>query len=85
MEEEIERAPLREKEIVEDKRLPIAGCNYSALRDRLKKQGIKPGVSDPIPRYIHGLCHASADVAHIIITYHHVDHVGSLSALKGAT
>ena len=32
----IERELLREKAIVEDKRLPISGYNYSALRDRLK-------------------------------------------------
>jgi hypothetical protein len=36
----IERELLREKAIVEDKRLPISGSNYSALRDRLKKMGI---------------------------------------------
>jgi hypothetical protein len=31
-EAEVERELLREKVIVEDKRLPISGCNYSALR-----------------------------------------------------
>ena len=33
----IERELLREKVIVEDKRLPISGYNYSALRDRLEQ------------------------------------------------
>jgi hypothetical protein len=31
---------LREKELVEDRRLPISDYNYSALRDRLKKKDI---------------------------------------------
>jgi len=46
----IEQELLREKEIVEDKRLPISGYNYSALRDRLKKKGIKVSVSTIIDR-----------------------------------
>jgi hypothetical protein len=49
-EEEIERELLREKEIVEDKRLPISGYNYSALRDRLKKKGIEVSVTTIIDR-----------------------------------
>ncbi len=32
---------LREKKLVEDPRLPISGYNYSALRDRLSKSGIR--------------------------------------------
>ena len=32
----IERELLREKTIVEDRRLPISGYNYAALQDRLK-------------------------------------------------
>jgi len=36
----IEKALLREKELVDDPQLPIADYNYSALRDRLKKTGI---------------------------------------------
>jgi hypothetical protein len=47
---EIERELLREKEIVEDKRLPISGYNYSALRDRLKKKGIEVSVTTIIDR-----------------------------------
>jgi hypothetical protein len=47
---EIERELLREKAIVEDKRLPISGYNYSALRDRLRKKGIKVSVNTIIDR-----------------------------------
>jgi transposase len=50
VEVEIERELLREKAIVEDKRLPISGYNYSALRDRLKKKGIKVSVNTIIDR-----------------------------------
>jgi transposase len=50
VETEIERELLREKAIVEDKRLPISGYNYSALRDRLKKKGIKVSVTTIIDR-----------------------------------
>ena len=46
----IERELLREKAIVEDKRLPISGYNYSALRDRLQKKGIKVSVTTIIER-----------------------------------
>lgn len=49
-EAEIERALLREKEIVEDKRLPISCYNYSALRDRLAKRGIEVSVTTIINR-----------------------------------
>jgi len=37
----IEKELRREKELVEDPRLPISDYNYSALRDRLKKTGVK--------------------------------------------
>lgn len=46
----IERELLREKQIVEDERLPISGYNYSALRDRLQKEGIKVSVTTIIDR-----------------------------------
>jgi hypothetical protein len=46
----IERELLREKVIVEDKRLPISGYNYSALRDRLKKDGLKVSLNTIIDR-----------------------------------
>ena len=36
----IEKELLREKELVDDPRLPISDYNYSALRDRLKKVGV---------------------------------------------
>jgi len=50
VESEIEQELLREKEIVENKDLPISGYNYSALRDRLKKKGIKVSVTTIIDR-----------------------------------
>jgi len=50
VETEIERELLREKAIVEDKRLPISGYNYSALRDRLEKKGIEVSVTTIIDR-----------------------------------
>jgi len=40
VEEQISYELLREKELVDDPRLPISGYNYSALRDRLKRKGI---------------------------------------------
>ena len=39
-ETEIERALLQEKELVEDRRLPISTYNYSAIRDRLAEKGL---------------------------------------------
>ncbi len=41
---------MREKELVEDKRLPISGYNYSALRDRLRKNGIDVSLTTIIRR-----------------------------------
>lgn len=49
-EAEIERELLREKGIVEDKRLPISGYNYSALRDRLEKNCVKVSVPTIVDR-----------------------------------
>jgi len=49
-EAEIERELLREKKIVEDKRLPISGYNYSALRDRLEKNAVKVSVPTIVDR-----------------------------------
>jgi hypothetical protein len=40
VESSIQKALLREKELVNDPRLPISDYNYSALRDRLKKTGV---------------------------------------------
>ena len=50
VEMEIERELLREKAIVDDRRLPISGYNYSALRDRLRKNDIKVSVNTIIDR-----------------------------------
>lgn len=50
LEAEIERELRREKEIVENKALPISGYNYSAVRDRLKKQGYKVSVTTIVER-----------------------------------
>ena len=50
VEMEIERELLREKAIVEDRRLPISGYNYSALRDRLNKKGIDVSVTTIVDR-----------------------------------
>jgi hypothetical protein len=50
VEAEIERELLREKELVEDWRLPISGYNYSALRDRLRKNNINVSVTTVIRR-----------------------------------
>ena len=49
-EEEIRRALLAEKKIVEDPDMPISGYNYTAIRDRLKKQGIQVSVTTIIDR-----------------------------------
>jgi transposase len=57
IEAEIKRELLREKAIVEDERLPISDYNYSALRDRLKKKGIKVSVNTIIDRAKHLGCY----------------------------
>jgi transposase len=49
-EEKIERALLREQEIVEDKELPISCYNYSAMRDRLAEEGVNVSVNTIITR-----------------------------------
>jgi hypothetical protein len=53
----IERELLREKAIVEDKRLPISGYKYSALRDRPQKKGTKVSVTMIIDRAKRLGCH----------------------------
>jgi hypothetical protein len=40
----------REKGLVEDRRLPISGYNYSAVRDRLAKEGLTVSLSTIIDR-----------------------------------
>jgi hypothetical protein len=50
VEEEIEKALWLEKSLVEDRELPITSYNYSAIRDRLLKKGIKVSVPTIILR-----------------------------------
>ncbi|OGO16986.1 MAG: hypothetical protein A2Z14_02080 [Chloroflexi bacterium RBG_16_48_8] len=57
VESEIEKALLREKEIVENPDLPISGYNYSAIRDRLYKKGIDVSVTTIIDRAKKLDCH----------------------------
>ena len=53
----IERDLLRERSLVEDPELPISGYNYSAVRDRLQKQGIPVSVNTIIRRAKKLDCH----------------------------
>lgn len=46
----IEQELLREKALVEDPRLPISNYNYTALRDRISKQGLQVSVTTIIER-----------------------------------
>jgi transposase len=46
----IKQELLREKELVEDERLPITSYNYSAVRDRLRKNDIQVSVPTIIKR-----------------------------------
>ncbi len=57
VESEVEKALLREKEIVEDPDLPISGYNYTALRDRLYKKGIEVSITTIIDRAKKLDCH----------------------------
>jgi len=57
VETRIEHALLREKQIVEDPDLPISGYNYSALRDRLRKDGIDVSLTTIIRRAKQLDCH----------------------------
>lgn len=62
---------LREKDLVEDPRLPISGYNYSALRDRLRKTGIHVSAATITAR------------AKTTMIYTHVLHRGGLAARRG--
>ena len=53
----IERELLREKSLIEDPEIPISGYNYSALRDRLRKQGVSVSVNTIIDRAKKLDCH----------------------------
>ena len=57
VESEIEQALLQEKQIVEDRQLPISDYNYTALRDRLRKKGIEVSVTTIIDRAKKLGCH----------------------------
>jgi transposase len=50
IEAEVVEALCQEKELVEDKRWPISGYNYSAVRDRLAKKGIEVSLTTIIDR-----------------------------------
>jgi len=53
----IERELLREKALLDDPELPISNYNYSALRDRLKKQGVSISLNTIIDRAKKLGCH----------------------------
>ena len=44
-----------------------------------------PGNEEAILDYVEGLGLAADDLAHIVVTHHHLDHVGSLAALRART
>ncbi len=56
-EEAIEYELMREKSLIDDPEIPISGYNYSAIRDRLRKQGIKVSVNTIIDRAKKLGCH----------------------------
>jgi len=53
----IEQELLREKSLIDDPDLPISSYNYSAVRDRLQKQGIDISVNTVIDRAKKLGCH----------------------------
>lgn len=56
-EQAIEAELLRDKALIEDREIPITTYNYSALRDRLQKQGITVSVNTIIDRAKKLGCH----------------------------
>ena len=56
-ETEIKQALLKEKKIVEDPDLPISGYNYSAIKDRLRENGVQVSVTTIINRAKQYGCH----------------------------
>lgn len=56
-ESKIKKALQKEKKIVEDPDLPISGYNYSAIHDRLKKEGVQVSVPTIINRAKQLDCH----------------------------
>jgi hypothetical protein len=57
VEAEIQRALLRERQIIENPDLPISDYNYTALRDRLIKKGIEVSVTTIVDRAKKLGCH----------------------------
>jgi len=53
----IEQALLAEQAIVEDEQLPVSSYNYSAMRDRLRQQGVNVSVTTIIARAKRLGCH----------------------------
>ncbi len=49
-EEQIKFELLRERELIQNKDLPISGYNYAALNDRLKKEGVRVSTTTIINR-----------------------------------
>jgi hypothetical protein len=49
-EDKIQKELLRDKELVDNKDLPISGYNYAALTDRLKKAGVQVSTTTVIQR-----------------------------------
>lgn len=66
-------------------RIPgVRGANAYLLLDRtltLVDTGM-PGNAEAILGYVRGLSLAYVDLAQILITHHHIDHVGSAAAIK---
>jgi len=56
-EESIEYELMREKDLIDDPEIPISGYNYSAIRDRLRKQGIDVSLNTIIDRAKKLSCH----------------------------
>jgi len=56
-ENKIKEALLKEKKLVEDPDLPISGYNYSAIHDRLMKEGVQVSVPTIINRAKQFDCH----------------------------
>jgi hypothetical protein len=56
-EDAIENGLNREKALIEDPEIPISGYNYSALRDRLRKDGMEISVNTIIDRAKKMGCH----------------------------
>jgi transposase len=50
VEEKIQKELLRDKELVDNKDLPVFGYNYAALNDRLRKEGIQVSTTTIIKR-----------------------------------